>query len=132
MWNPSLSFLIVIALSRVTTAENNLLATFGLDGLQIVSAEEASNVRGQGYANSTGKSLSAFDIDQVEDVIPAEGGAIAESHITATGIYVSEIQHTTTVQLELNFSTAASPHSTAIQAANLQLRSTGYASSRAY
>lgn len=132
MWNPSLALLIIVTLSRVTTAEDDLLATFGLDRLQIVSDEEAANVRGQGYANSAGTSLSAFDLDQVGDMTPADGGAIAESHITAAGVYNSGIEHVTTVQLESNFSTAASPHNTGLGAADLQLRSTGYASSLAY
>lgn len=132
MWKNITTLLVTVALSGTASAEDHLLTTLGLSGLDIVSTTEAANVRGHGYAVSTGSSRSGLEVIQPDDLTPGEAGSISKSQITASGLERSAIRHITEVRLNSNFSSAETPGIVGMGIVDFQLRSTGYATSRSY
>ena len=132
MWRNATTLLVAVILCGTTFAEDHLLTTFGLSGLDVVSMKEAAHVRGHGYAVSTGSSRSGLEAIQAEDLAPGEAGAISESQIIASGLEQSAIRHITEVRLNSNFSSSEAPKTVGMAVVDIQLRSTGYATSRSH
>ena len=76
MWRNATALLVAVVLCGSAFAEDQLLTTFGLSGLDIVPMKEAAHVRGHGYAVSTGSSRSGLDAIQLRST----GYATSRSH----------------------------------------------------
>lgn len=81
----------VIFMAAPAAADDNLLSKLGLVGLEIVSADAASQVSGRGFITSFGVSEATFDLDPFEDGsftydIFDDGELFARQDLTMEGI----------------------------------------------
>ena len=81
----------VMLMAAPAAADENLLSKLGLAGLEIVSADAASQVTGRGFVASYGTSVVEFDLDPFEDGsftydIFDDVEMLAEQELTMSGI----------------------------------------------
>ena len=79
-----LAIVAVLLMAAPAVANDNLLSQLGLSGIQVVTADEASQVSGRGFVSATGVSSVAGNWD-VSQII-TEGAFASNAGISLEGI----------------------------------------------
>ena len=100
--------ILMATLSQISIAQEPdiNLADLGLEALTLCDRDEASSVRGQGFAAVLGDSRTASWLPGFSGTTPAGGAGYAATHLAAIGDHRANLYHASHTLLEFDFSSA--------------------------